>query len=400
MNVRKKIVIVSSGLRIGGVERSLIGLLGALDRNRYEVTLFLWRHDGEFMNMIPSHVKLLTENESYAALEKPIKDIIFTRSFPLAAARVLAKCVTYLRLNLLKVGGFLLPRSVRYCLPFLPVIPGEYDLALSFLTPHYPVVNKVIAKKRIGWIHTDYSAIESGVDRKLELGMWGGLDVIAAVSDHVKDTFCSVFPELERKCITIENILSSDFVRSQSLAENVRGEMPIIPGCFNICSVGRYSYQKNFDSIPGVVKKLIEIGLNVKWYIIGYGSDESLIRDKIAQAGVQDQVILLGKKTNPYPYIKVCDIYVQPSRYEGKAVTVREAQMLGKPVLITDFPTAKSQIVDHEDGLITPLSMDGIVSGVARLINDPKFREQIADKAFSKDYGNKEEVNKIYQYLV
>jgi glycosyltransferase involved in cell wall biosynthesis len=130
--------------------------------------------------------------------------------------------------------------------------------------------------------------------------------------------------------------------------------------------------------------------------LIGFGGDESLIRANISEAGLEDQVIILGKKINPYPYMKACDIYVQPSRYEGKAVTVREAQILGKPVLITNFPTAKSQLEDGVDGMICPLSIDGVVDGIKTLIYDKELREKLVSTAAARNYSNRTEIKKIY----
>ena len=100
---------------------------------------------------------------------------------------------------------------------------------------------------------------------------------------------------------------------------------------------------------------MIRAGLDVYWYIIGFGADEQLIRRKIAECGMDGRVVLLGKKENPYPYIVACDLYVQPSRYEGKCVAVREAQMLGKPVVITNYATSASQLEDGVDGVIVPM---------------------------------------------
>lgn len=117
-----------------------------------------------------------------------------------------------------------------------------------------------------------------------------------------------------------------------------------------LLSIGRFCTAKNFDNIPNICHRLCEKGLDVYWYIIGFGSEEGLIKRKIKENRMEERVILLGKKDNPYPYIKHCDLYVQPSRFEGKCVSVREAQMLGKPVVITDYPTAKSQLKNGIDG--------------------------------------------------
>lgn len=114
---------------------------------------------------------------------------------------------------------------------------------------------------------------------------------------------------------------------------------------------------------------------------------------------LQGRFFLLGKKTNPYPYIKACDIYVQPSRYEGKAVTVREAQILNKPVLITNFPTAKSQLENGVDGYICPMGVDGIVEGIKKLVDDVEFRTEIVNNVSQRNYGNEREVEKIYRLI-
>jgi glycosyltransferase involved in cell wall biosynthesis len=102
---------------------------------------------------------------------------------------------------------------------------------------------------------------------------------------------------------------------------------------------------------------------------------------------------------NPYPFIKACDIYVQPSRYEGKAVTVREALILGKPVVITNFPTASSQLTDGVDGIIVPNEIEQAAQGISDFIKDTNKQEEIIQYLQIHHYGNEEEVNQIYQAL-
>lgn len=143
----------------------------------------------------------------------------------------------------------------------------------------------------------------------------------------------------------------------------------------------------------------MENALDVKWYLIGYGGEEPLIRQKIAEAGMQDRVIILGKKDNPYPYMRACDLYVQPSRYEGKAVTVREAQLLGKPVVITDYATSGSQLEDGADGMIVPMDNAGCAAGIAALLRDPARMQQLSENCAKRDYTNSAEVEKIYALM-
>lgn len=165
-----------------------------------------------------------------------------------------------------------------------------------------------------------------------------------------------------------------------------------------LLSIGRFCEAKNYDNVPDICKRITEKGIDVKWYIIGYG-DDTLIRQKIKDAGMENHVVILGKRDNPYPYIKACDIYVQPSRYEGKSVTVREAQMLCKPVVVTNYPTASSQIKNGVDGIIVPMDNDGCAKGLAKVILDKDMQKRLTDYLKNHDYGNESEVEKIYQLL-
>ena len=114
---------------------------------------------------------------------------------------------------------------------------------------------------------------------------------------------------------------------------------------------------------------------------------------------MEDFVILLGKKINPYPYIKACDIYVQPSRYEGNSVTVREAQMLHRPVVVTNYPTAGSQVTDGKDGLIVPMDNKGCAEGIAEMIKNVELRGTIAKNLSESDYSNEGQI-KIFETLI
>lgn len=114
---------------------------------------------------------------------------------------------------------------------------------------------------------------------------------------------------------------------------------------------------------------------------------------------MEDTVILLGSKANPYPYIDACDVYAQPSLYEGKAIAVIEAQILGKPVVITDFATAKSQLKDGFDGIIVPLENRACAEGIASLLFDGELMLMLSENSMSTDYGNASEVEKIYSFI-
>lgn len=393
--MKKRVFIAMHYLEIGGAETSLIGLLHSFDYTRYDVDLFLYAHRGELMRYLPKEVNLLPEERKYAQLEIPIVDVLKQGSFDIALGRLWGKYkyACYARKNQVTEGSGIFQYIQDAVIPFLPSLKkyGTYDLAISFLTPHRIVLDKVSAKKKIAWIHTDYSTIQVNVEK--ELPVWSRYDYIASISDEVTNAFLKPFPSLKDKIILIENILSKDLIFRRATEEEI--SFPKENGRINFLSIGRFSYAKNFDNIPDICKRIREVGYNIYWYIIGYGGDEDLIRQKIAESSMQEYVLLLGKKENPYPYIQACDYYIQPSRYEGKSVTVREAQLLRKPVIITDYPTAKSQVVFGVDGFIVPLDNKFCAEGIIEVLDNSKAVHQCILHLQVNDLSNNFEILKL-----
>ena len=316
---KPKILVLMHYLELGGAEMALIGLLNALDPERVDVDLFIYSHQGPLMKFIPEWVNLLPEVKEYSMIERPMGEALRNGQFGVVAGRLLARMRHKRHIRKARFTGDdgSIMQYVGNCVtPMLPKINPEveYDLCISFLTPHNIGRDKVRARKRLAWIHTDYSTVH--VNAALELPVWGAYDYIAAISPEVHSSFIRTFPALKSKVVDIENILSSDFVRQRAEETDVKAEFS---GSVNLLSIGRFCTAKNYDNVPDIARRIVESGHpDLKWYIIGYGGDEALIRRKISEAGMEEHVILLGKKENPYPYIKACDIYVQPSRYEGK----------------------------------------------------------------------------------
>ena len=151
-------------LELGGAEAALIGLLDAMDSDRVDVDLFLYDHRGELMPYIPRKIHLLPTIPAYTMLERPIVELVKSGFWRLVITRLWAKLVTHIskhkNVRHLDDASCFFNMS-RYTTPILPDINPEveYDLAISFLTPHHIVLNKVRAKKKVAWIHTDYTNI-------------------------------------------------------------------------------------------------------------------------------------------------------------------------------------------------------------------------------------------------
>ena len=385
-------------MELGGAETALVGMLHAIDYTNYNVDLFLYSHQGEMMRFIPKEVNLLDEIEVYSMIEKPLVAALKAGYFRLVFARLKAK----LQFDFYRIKKGIKESSAVFqyygdaITPILPTLEflGEYDLAISYLNPHNLVRDKVKAKKKICWIHSDYTRIDININ--MELPVWASFDHIISISPDVTKTFLQIFPSLRTKIVEMENILSPSVIKMREREFNVSGELS---GNFiKLLSIGRFCVQKNFYSIPDICRRIKDKNIDIRWYIIGYGND-SQIRREIAESGMDDYVIILGKRSNPYPYIKACDIYVQPSLYEGKSITVREAQMLSKPVVVTDYPTAKSQIRNGVDGIIVPMDNEGCACGIIDFIQNYQLRRQIQDYLLEHNFGNENEINKLYELV-
>jgi len=397
--MKKRILISVYDMEIGGIERSLINMLEHFDYERYEVDLLIFSHQGDLLSQLPQNVRLLPEKGSYTVFRKPMKQCLKEGRIASVAVRLLVKLIADARARRLKLSegsGYVQLQLVsKYMSMLLPSIDNRYDAAISYAWPHDFMLKRVKADKKLAWIHTDYTQLQ--IDNAVDEAMWAGYDGVASISEACTEAFLSRYPALSGKLFLVENITSPAYIRSKAIESEAGG---MDSSSFNIVSVGRLSYVKGFDLAIEAMRLLNAKGIDgVKWHIVGFGGSEGELRAQIAEYGLEEHVILHGKKQNPYPYMAACDLYVQPSRYEGKAVTVTEAQIIGKPVLITDYPTSGSQIRDGVDGMICEANAESIADAIERLCGDPALRERLAAAVKGMDFGNAGELTKLYSWI-
>lgn len=394
---KPRIFINMPYMELGGAERALLGLLNAIDTDRVDVDLFINQHTGAFMKLIPKKINLLPEDENYSLIRKPIVELIKKGKIALALSRLRARHEYFRDVSKRHLEGcfnhYVMNRVIKH-LPSLYHL-GEYDLALSFIDPSHIVHEKVLAKKRVEWLHTDFSVFN--MDEKCMNCTWGLDDYIVAVSQDMAERFKLKYPQFASKVIVIENILSPESVKREA----ERGEAPEMENyrdAIKILSIGRICYAKYFERIPDIALILKREGLKFEWFVVGPG-DASSIMQRAAELGVESQIHFIGIKDNPYPYIEACEVYVQPSRREGKSVTVREAQVMCKPVIITRYPTSGSQVIDGVDGLICEMDNESVAQAISDLSHNQEKQQQIINYLRNHDYGNQKEVQKIYQLI-
>lgn len=229
---KPRIIILMHYMELGGAEMALLGLLNALDPGRVDVDLFVYSHQGPLMKYIPKHINLLPEIKAYSVIEKPMSEALRRGHLGIVAGRVFAKwqCRHYRRKHPAEGDDAANMQYIGDCVtPWLPKInpSDEYDLCISFLTPHNIGRDRVRAKKRLAWIHTDYSTVSINVEK--ELPVWGAYDAIASISDDVTRSFVSKFPSLEPRIVPIENILPKAYVNSRADEFDAKFEMRV-PG--------------------------------------------------------------------------------------------------------------------------------------------------------------------------
>jgi len=385
----KKVLVVMASLYNGGAERSLVNMLTEFPPDKYEIDLLLFKRAGMFLNQVPKYVNVLETPPDLKRLYGRLSDAKAFLPFKLCS-NLISRVFTR---NSREMRGF---RWKYFYTNQIKELPGEYDVALAYISGEilYYVSEKVRAKRKIVWIHNDYrSAMHP---RKYDYPHLKNMDALVSISDSCVSILKDEFPEFKNKTYMLENITSSKVVNNRAdefLPEEFNSEQ------FNILSIGRLHEQKGFDMAIDAAVKLKAKGFNFVWYIIGTGELQSLLTKMIEDKGVGDCFILLGARENPYPYIKNCDIFVQPSRYEGKSVVLDEAKIIGVPIVATAYPTVGDQLKDSIEGKIVSMSADGLADGLAALMNNSEEREEYKKYLQEQEYGNQSEIAK-YMTLI
>jgi len=369
--MKTKILFMINTMNLGGTEKSLISLLSVMSRDKHDVTILMLEKYGELQYFIPKWVKVEYLN-GYSSIKNiiskpPHKTIIeFLKRGRLI--KVLKIFNTYVKYKI----------SKNFDCFYFEVLKKhktieEYDIAIAYAGPFdfisYFIVKKINAKIKVQWIHFDVSKV-------LSLATFGNkyyqyFDKIFCVSENAKVVFDDMFPNFCDKTSVFKNIVSkSNLEKSASIGETFSDGYDGL----KILTLGRLSEEKGQQMIPSIVHRLKKDKIKFKWYLIGDGKLKDNLLSQIKELDLRNDLIVLGSKINPYRFVKDCDIYVQTSFHEGYCLTVHEAKILNKPVVITNVASADNLILNGEDGLIVEINEEAIYTGVKKLITDTKLR--------------------------
>lgn len=378
---RKRLLFVMNSMVCGGIEKAALALFSVIPPARFDVTLLLVQKKGDFLPLVPGWIKIyelpLEPKDRYELLvgrRKVLQQALRKGSFWRIARLLFRYCI-------------LVPKQRWRCVDFDEMLNRvdfdsllgreAFDCAIAYsdtIQCAQIVCERVRARKRIAWFHTEYP--RAFVEPEHYLDYYNKFDILYACSEDLATKLNKLMPTLEHPISFFPHFLNVKFYKEMACAgcgysDDFRG--------IRILSVGRLSNQKGFDVAISVHAKLISAGYDIRWYVIGDGELIGELNESIIQHGVQDSFILLGLRLNPYPFFSECDLYVQPSRYEGYCLTVAEARAFSKPIVCTDFTGARDQIRDGVTGMIVKCDEQNIYLGVKQMLDHPELRAMFSN---------------------
>jgi len=396
----QKILFVINTMGRAGAEVALLELFRKLDKKEYDISLYVLMGQGEMIHQIPPHVKVRNTvfNSSSVLAEEGRWNLLKTvvKAF-FKNGKYIKKC-GYIVSNLLPMmknrkiqKDKLLWRVVS---DGTPRFEEEFDLSVAWLEggSAYYVSDWVKAKKKVAFIHIDYK--KAGYTRKMDRGCWNHFDRIFAVSEDARNKFLEVYPEHQDKVMVFPNIINQEYIRSRAKEP---GGFSDNYGGIRILTVGRLVYQKGYDVAIKAMKRLKDLGYQVRWYVLGEGEQRKNLEKKIEALGLENDFLLLGTVENPYPYYAQSDLYVHAVRFEGQGIAVLEAQTLGCPVIVSDFCSSREQIENGKYGISCEFTPESIAACIERLLKDEGLRKKLGQMALVKEVPKGQE--KIFSEL-
>ena len=386
---QKKVAILLPWLKMGGTNKIALNFMR--DLSQYcDVTLILSENSGELLPQLPADIHLIIDKM------KEFRDMAVEDFKAFRLGFMFKDCVYY---GKIKAGKDSVD-NYKYIVDRHGYITDEvFDCAISYhgQSPErlLNLIGRINAKKKVVWIHGEMSFPPKKMEQLKKY--YKKVDHFFFVSNPTRESFARYYPFVEGKSTVYYNPINGQEIVTKAKETFTP---PFSEKYTNLLTVGRLSQEKGQDMVPIITKKLLGQGLPVRWYLIGDGDSRGKIETLIRENQVEEHVVLLGTKTNPYCYMRACDIYIQPSYTEGYSTTICEAGILGKAIIGTK-PSGgiRDQITDGVDGLIVDADVNGLTEGIAQLIKDKRLRHQFEERIRNRDFEGKGEIKKFLQYL-
>lgn len=373
----------------GGVSKSMSSLLNVIDVKKYEVDLFITNPTGVFMDLIPPAINIIKDEKTRLLFSSFPKNLLLLLKKGYVFSLFVRMIAALLMLINKGYGAWILSRMMY-------TIKKEYDLAIDYNGQHqlYYLVDKIKATKKASFFHSDYKmwSYYYSMDKLY----YPKLDALFTISDICVNSLIDFFPNVSENIHLMENISVPLLI--EQMANQLIEDMNEI--CqYRFVTVGHVCKTKGSDLAIETAALLKEKGLDFKWYFIGGISDKEYYLKKCKAYDVQNEIVYLGLKTNPYPYIKKADLFIQPSLFEGKSIALDEAKLLCKPIVVTNFSTVNDQFTNGYNATITDFSVEKITSDIYCLVNDKKLQDTYKINLELDKHDNAKEIHKLYNLI-
>lgn len=394
--MKKKVLFIIGTLQSGGVSKSMVSLLNVWDRDKYETSLLLCCKEGDvFSKYLPENVNVI-----YNPIIEHVMGGFSSAKWLFLHGHILLSIGVLFRLLLSRVSKAL---SGELIAKMMPIVSNEhYDLVVDYGGQQllYYMVNKVKATRKVTFFHNDYSKwpYYYSADKKY----YPKVDNIFSISKTCTDALKKYFPNCAEKVSIMENISSPDVIHSQA-TESTNELSEMLQGYKNegniiLCTVAHFCRRKGGDFAVEAAEILKQQHVKFKWIFVGKILEEDLC-DMIKKKRLDDNMIFVGVQSNPYPYMFLSDIYVQPSRYEGKSISLDEAKILYKPIVVTNFSTVDDQFENRKNATICEMSGESLSEAILELIQNNKICSLYSNYLRENLYDNSSEILKLYTLI-
>lgn len=396
--MKEKILFLMPALPIGGTETALIALLNYINYDLYDVSLLLIEKRGERIVDVPKQVKIfeMSEKDRFWLMDGKYSLLQMKNGNHILWG------LRRLFFSALKALSMILHRNYdtwAHIEKYVSSINEHYDVAIDYSGSYTGfLIDKINANQRLTWNHFDYRIFEKNKD--INNIYFERVDKIISVSPGGAATLKKYYPKLSDKIFFMYNLIDIETIykkRSEKLQDPKEYALLKNKGLI-ICSVGRLEDEKNFKLAIETAYELQKKNRKFIWFIIGEGSQRKILEDVIKRYKLENNVFLLGSRSNPYPYMNLCDIYVQTSKNEGRCIAVTEAQVLEKPCIVTDVQGLNDIVFDGKEGFVVTCNAKKIAEAILNM--DSLKRENISKQLHGKYITeNLNSMRKFYSWI-
>ena len=360
---------------------STLNMISLLDKGKYDISVFAMTHEGPVAdyykdyNVLP---EILPMSLLFGHFDKERRGLRKNRAFFL---KLTDRFCSLIGLDY----KYHLYRKYAKCLQ-----NGDFDYVASCQEGYSTkFVSCFSGVKKIAWFRTEYSMFKdliSEQERAHQSAIYHAFDKIVCVSQVTREDFIKYFPDLDDRTFAIHNIQNTKEIEDKA---NETILDPLDDTVFSIVSVGRIAPPKQFYRIPEIASKLKDNNIAFRWYIIGNGNgagENDKLQNNIKKYNVVNEVVCLGSRLNPYPYIKQAKLCVNTSYYEACPRVVIEAKILHTPVVCADFKSAREFVSSGVDGYVDKI--ENLWQLIANLITDNHLYQSIKKNCDSYSFDN------------